>query len=128
MNLLVDTHLLLWAASDQQKLSKKAKKWLDDESNDLYYSSASLWEIAIKSSLGRSDFQVNTTQLRRGLRENGYQELPVTGEHAIALQGLPMAHKDPFDRMLIAQATVEGLTLLTADSKMGQYQGPVKVV
>jgi PIN domain nuclease of toxin-antitoxin system len=128
MKTLVDTHLLLWAANDERKLSKKARKWLQDEENELFYSPVSLWEIVIKNGLGRSDFQVNTSQLRRGLQDNGYQELVVRSEHSIALQSLPPIHRDPFDRMLISQAAVEGLVLLTSDAVLAQYQGPVKVV
>jgi len=92
------------------------------------FSSASLWEVAIKSGLGRRDFRIDARLLRRGLLDNGYDELPITGEHAVALDGLPPIHKDPFDRMLIAQSMVEGITLLTADPLIAQYPAPIRKV
>lgn len=99
-----------------------------DLQNDLFFSAASLWEITIKHGLKRPDFQVDARLLRRGLIDNGYGELPVLSEHAVAIDSLPLIHKDPFDRMLIAQAIVEGITLLTEDAVLGQYPGPVQVV
>ena len=128
MNLLLDTHLLLRAAGEPEKLSKKARRLLLDVDNSLHFSSASLWEIAIKSALGRKDFQVDIRRLWRMLLANGYRELKVASEHAIALESLPLLHKDPFDRMLLAQAHIEGLTLLTADKQVAAYRGPVKLV
>jgi len=91
-------------------------------------SAASLWEIAIKSGLGRADFVVNPRLLRRGLLENGYSELPVTGAHAVAVDLLPGIHRDPFDRLLIAQAQVEGVTLWTMDELVGRYPGPIQLI
>jgi len=88
----------------------------------------SLWEIAIKSGLGREDFHVDTRLLRRGLLDNGYNELLVTSEHTVFIMSLPALHKDPFDRLLIAQSMVEGITLLTADSMIAQYEGPIQLV
>jgi len=128
MNLLLDTHLLLWAAAEPHKLSAAARKWLEDERNQLYFSAASVWEVAIKRNLGRDDFQTDPRLLRRGLLDNGYQELPISSGHAVALDNLPAIHKDPFDRILVAQATVEGLILLTNDSVLAGYQGPVRAV
>lgn len=127
MKLLLDTHLLLWAAGEPDRLSKAARALIEASDNDLVFSAASLWEVAIKSSLGRSDFVVDARLLRRGLRDNGYAELPVTAEHAVAVTSLPPLHKDPFDRMLIAQATVEGIVLLTADEVVAQYPGPIRL-
>jgi len=92
------------------------------------FSAASLCEIAIKRGLGRKDFQVDPRLLRRGLLDNGYTELPIGSDHAVALDGLAPIHKDPFDRILIAQATVEGITLLTADPVVAQYAGPIRRV
>jgi len=89
---------------------------------------ASLWEIAIKSSLGRDDFLVDARLVRRELLDNGYQELPITSEHAVAVDGLPPIHKDPFDRLLVAQSMVEGITLLTADPLVAKYPAPVEKV
>ena len=128
MKLLLDTHLLLWAAGQPDRLSAAARHLLDDPQNELMFSSASLWEVAIKRGLGRDDFRVDPRLLRRGLLDNGYSELPITSEHAVAVDGLPPFHKDPFDRMLVAQATVEGIALLTADPWVAQYPGPVRRV
>jgi PIN domain nuclease of toxin-antitoxin system len=99
-----------------------------DPENELFFSAASLWEIAIKRGLGGADFQVDARVLRRGLIDNGYRELPILSEHAVAIDALPPIHKDPFDRMLIAQAMVEGITLLTDDATVAQYPGPVQLV
>lgn len=128
MKLLLDTHLLLWAANDPNRLSDAARNWIEDLSNELLFSAASLWEITIKRSLGRDDFQVDGRLLRRGLLDNGYQELPITSEHAVALESLPSIHKDPFDRMLIAQATTEGILLLTKDAQVARYGGSIRKV
>ena len=128
MKLLLDTHLLLWAAGQPDQLSATARRLLEDPQNELMFSSASLWEVAIKRGLGRDDFRVDPRLLRRGLLDNGYSELPITSEHAVAVDGLPAIHKDPFDRMLVAQATVEGIALLTADPRVAQYPGPVRQV
>ena len=128
MKFLLDTHLLLWAAGTPKRLSAAARKLLEDPHNELLFSSASLWEIVIKHSLGRADFQVNARVFRRGLLDNGYQELAITSEHAVSLESLPPIHKDPFDRMLISQATVEGIILLTTDAFITQYPGPIQQV
>ncbi len=128
MKLILDTHLLLWAAGDPDKLSGEARLMISAPDNALLFSAASLWEIAIKNGLGRDDFTVNARLLRRGLLDNGYVELPIVSEHAVAIDGLPALHKDPFDRLLVAQATVEGITLLTADSVVAQYPGPAQIV
>lgn len=128
MKLLLDTHLLLWAASDPDSLSEEARSLIGDPEHELFFSAASLWEVAIKSSLGRKDFNVDPRLLRRGLLDNAYGELPVASDHAVAISGLSPLHKDPFDRMLIAQATVEGVTLLTTDAAIVQYEGPIRDV
>ena len=128
MSLLLDTHVLLWAAGHPDRLPQEARNLIQDEATDLFFSAASLWEVAIKSSLGHANFNVDPRLLRRGLLENGYSELPVTGAHAVTVDLLPPIHKDPFDRILIAQAQLEGLTLLTADKRLGHYPGPIQVV
>lgn len=128
MKLLLDTHLLLWAAEDSRRLSKAARTLIQDPDNELLFSAVSLWEITIKRGLGREDFQVDPRVLRRALLDNGYTELAITGEHAINIDRLPAAHKDPFNRLLAAQATVEGFTLLTSDSRIAQYKGPIRKV
>jgi len=128
MKLLLDTHLLLWAAGMPDRLSVAALKLIDNPANELLFSAASVWEVAIKRGLGRSDFQADPRLLRRGLLDNGYSELPVLSDHVVAIDSLPPIHKDPFDRLLVAQATVEGIMLLTADSLVAQYPGPVRMV
>ena len=126
--LLLDTQLLLWASSLPERLSDKARAMLEDPATKLFFSAASLWEVAIKNGLGRSDFRVDPRVLRRGLLENGYSELAMTGAHAVAVDLLPPIHRDPFDRMLVAQAQTEGITLLSADKVLGRYPGPIVVV
>jgi PIN domain nuclease of toxin-antitoxin system len=128
MRLLLDTHLLLWAAGQPERLPAAARALLEDQRNELVFSPASLWEVAIKSGLGRDDFQVDARLLRRGLLDNGYQELPISSEHVVAIDGLPPLHKDPFDRLLVAQSMVEGILLLTADEQVSQYPAPVQMV
>lgn len=128
MKLLLDTHLLLWAAGAPEQLSSEARDLISAPENELFFSAASLWEIAIKRGLGREDFHVDTRLLRRGLLDNGYSELPIGSEHAVEIESLPTIHKDPFDRMLVAQAMVEGITLLTADSLVAQYPGPIRKI
>lgn len=124
MRLLLDTHLLLWAAASPQRLSVRARDLPLDPAHELVFSVASLWEVAIKRSLGRDDFTVDTQLLRRGLLHNGYAELPVLGPHALAVEQLPALHKDPFDRILLAQAQVEAMTLLTVDEAVWNYGAP----
>ncbi len=128
MRFLLDTHLLLWAAGPLARLSSQARQLIDDPDNELLFSAASLWEIAIKSALRRPNFRVDAPLLRRNLLNNGYRELAVTGEHAVAVASLPPLHKDPFDRILVAQSVVEGITLLTTDPLVAQYPGPVQLV
>ena len=128
MKLLLDTHLLLWAASQPKRLSKSARTLIEDTENELLFSAASLWEITIKASLGRNDFQVDPRRLRRALLDNGYTELPITSEHAVSLDRVLVTHKDPFDRMLLSQAIAEGITLVTSDEKLAQVPGPIRKV
>jgi len=128
MKRLLDTHLLLWAAGEPGRLPARARALIKDPANELIFSAASLWEIVIKRSLGRDDFRVDPRLLRRGLLDNSYRELPVSSEHAVAVDSLLPIHKDPFDRILIAQATVEGLALLTVDPVVARYKGPVRKV
>lgn len=128
MKFLLDTHLLLWAAGDPQRLTQQARQLINNPGNELFFSAASLWEVAIKRGLNRPDLQADARLLRRGLLDNGYSELPVVSEHVVATESLPPIHKDPFDRVLVAQATIEGITLLTTDSVVSQYPGPIKTV
>jgi PIN domain nuclease of toxin-antitoxin system len=128
MKLLLDTHLLLWAAGDPNRLSASARSLIDNTENELLFSVASIWEVVIKRGLGRNDFQVDPRLLRRGLLDNDYSELPILSNHVVAIDGLPGIHKDPFDRILVAQASIEGITLLTTDSLLTEYPGPVRAV
>ena len=128
MKFLLDTHLLLWAAGQPRRLSKQARTLIDNPENQLLFSAASLWEVAIKRGLGRDDFKVDTRLLRRGLLDNGYSELPIVSDHVVAIDSLPLIHKDPFDRILVAQATVAGVTLLTIAPLVSQYPGPIRTV
>jgi PIN domain nuclease of toxin-antitoxin system len=128
VRLLLDTHLLLWAAARSARLPREARELLQDDSNDVYYSAASIWEIAIKSSLPRKDFRVDLTQLLATLPEMGLVELPVTAAHAAGVTSLPPIHRDPFDRLLIAQSIVEPLTLLTNDALLDRYRVGARVV
>ena len=124
--LLIDTHLLLWAAGQPERLSRKARRLLEDPSSQLWFSAASLWEVAIKHALGRNDFRVEPNRLRRALLANGWHELGISSDHALATLGLPAIHKDPFDRMLIAQAHVEGVTLVTSDDIVAEGPGQIR--
>lgn len=128
MNLLLDTHVLLWAAGQPERLAAPVRKLLLDPARQLHFSSASIWEIAIKRTLGRADFNVDPRRLWRMLLANGYRELAVAGEHAVAIADLPPLHKDPFDRILLAQARIEGMELLTADSALAEYGEGVRLV
>jgi len=128
MRLLVDTHLLLWAAARSRRLPKEARLLLEEPANEVFFSAASLWEIVIKAALRKPDFKVDVTLLRPALSEMGFAELPVSGTHAERLASLPPIHKDPFDRMLVAQSLAEPLVLLTNDGVLADYGDVVKVV
>ena len=128
MSFLLDTQVLLWAAGVPDRLPADARALIEDPATALLYSAASLWEVTLKNGLGRADFSVDPRLLRRGLLENGYTELAVTGAHAVAADVLPPIHKDPFDRLLVAQAQIEGVTLITADEVVGRYPGPIRVL
>lgn len=128
MKILLDTHLLLGAAGEPHRLSPAARKLINTPAHELLFSAATIWEVAIKRGLGRSDFQIDPRLLRRGLLDNGYVELPILSDHVVAVDTLPPIHKDPFDRLLVAQATAEGIMLLTADPIVGKYPGPVRIV
>lgn len=128
MKLLLDTHLLIWTAANPQKLSTAARKLIEDRDNDLAFSSVSIWEIAIKYALEKPAFNVDPHLVRRGCLDNGMTEVAMTSEHAIIVATLPLIHKDPFDRLLVAQAMAEGIELLTADKTIARYRGPVRLV
>ncbi len=126
--LLLDTQLLLWSANQPQRLSRVARECILDSGNRLFFSSVSIWEVAIKQALGRLNFHADARILLGRLQGAAYQEITLSNAHALKILELPMLHGDPFDRILIAQAMCEGLTLLTADAVLGQYPGPILVV
>jgi PIN domain nuclease of toxin-antitoxin system len=128
MKLRLDTQVLLWTAGDSKRLSARARKLPTDSANPLCFSAASLWEITIKHALGRDDFRAEPRVLRRTLLDNGYAELPITSQHAVNVDALPDIHRDPFDRLLLAQATCEGFTLVTADAILAKYPGPIRKI
>ena len=123
--LLLDTHLLLWAAILPERLSQKASQLMSDAANTLYFSTASIWEISIKLSRPRDDLSIDVQEWRAGLLDNGYQELVINSLHAMSVRNLPDIHKDPFDRLLLAQAMREDLTLVTSDAMLASYPGPI---
>ncbi len=127
MKLLLDTHLLLWAADDRERVPKAAREMMAAPDTELVFSVASLWEVAIKARR-RVDIRPDARVLRRALLDNGYTEMSIAASHVLATDTLPLIHKDPFDRLLIAQATVEGITLLTADAALAKYPGPIRTV
>ncbi|MDI3258817.1 MAG: type II toxin-antitoxin system VapC family toxin [Sinobacteraceae bacterium] len=128
MRILLDTHLLLWAMAESRKLPRAVRTQLLDPANEIYYSAASLWEIAVKSGLRRKDFRIDPEALVGALRESGFIELPITAMHAVGVARLPPIHKDPFDRLLVAQSMAEPMTLLTNDAALADYWDGVRVV
>ena len=128
MRYLLDTHVLLWAAISPENIPAGMRAALEDPENELVFSAASMWEIAIKNGLERPDFKVDMWHLRRCLQDNEYTEVPVTSAHAAFTQVIEKLHKDPFDRMLIAQACVEDFMLVTADRLVAQYSGPIRMI
>lgn len=128
MKYLLDTHLLIWLASAPRRVSATALAIVDDDANDLIFSASSIWEATIKHALRKPDFTSDPVSLYTGLLQRGFRELAVTAVHGLAVAGLPAIHKDPFDRILIAQARVEDVTLITGDEKMARYPGPIRLV
>jgi len=125
---LLDTHLVLWAAFEPQRLSSRAAKLLRDRSTPVAFSLATLWEVAIKTSLGRPDFAVDARRLRDGLLDQGFAEWPIKAEHLFRVAQLPWVHRDPFDRLLVAQAIEDKITLLTADRTLLRYGKSVRAI
>jgi len=125
MKLLLDTHLLIWAAKDLPRLSAAARALMLAPENERFFSVCSLWEVAIKTALGRQDVVADATDFRDLMLANGYQELPILASHALYTSKLPAIHRDPFDRLLVAQALVEGLTLLTSDATVASYSAAI---
>lgn len=128
MRLLLDTHLLLWAAASSDRLPDEARGLIEDEENEVYFSAASLWEIAIKQTLRRGNFKIDVALLLRSLPSMGFVELPVRAAHTVRVVRLPDVHRDPFDRLLVAQSLTEPLTLVTNDGLLGRYSKDIRVV
>ena len=128
MRILLDTHLLIWGAADRKRLSAEATALITDPAHQPVFSVASIWETAVKFALNRADFVMNPELLRAGLLDNGYEELDIVAPHVIAAGALPPLHRDPFDRIIVAQAGVEGYLLLSSDPLVTQYPGPVRAV
>ncbi len=127
MRLLLDTHMLIWAGEGPERVPDAAVALILD-ADSIYFSVISIWEIAIKTARKKPGFQIDPDDLRQALLASGYVEVPVNGEHACAAGRLPPIHKDPFDRMLVAQATSEDLTLLTADATLAGYGANIRLV
>ena len=126
MQLLLDTHLLLWAVNEPERLDAALIQMLEDPLNTPVFSVVSLWEMVIKRGLDRPDFRLEPPLLRKALLEAGWRELPVESHHVLVVGQLPALHRDPFDRLLLAQAQADGLLLITADQQLAQYPGPVR--
>lgn len=125
---LVDTQLLLWNVYGSKKLPARVARLFRDGRHQFFYSAASLWEIAIKAARGREDFIADAGAIREALEANGFHELPVAGQHAVTVATLPPLHADPFDRMLVAQALVEPMALITSDERLAAYPGTIEVL
>lgn len=128
MRLLLDTHVLLWSLGDPARLDAQTRAVLEDNANQVLFSAASIWEIAIKAGLGRADFGVRPEDITQAAREAGFQELPVHAEAAARVADLPMLHRDPFDRLLVAQALTEPARLITADPVLLSYSELVTLI
>ncbi len=128
MRLLLDTQLLIWAAMGSPRLSRAARAAITDPAAEIVFSVLSVWEVAIKHSLRRGDIPIAPDTFREALLGADWEELPIFAHHTIAVVDLPLIHGDPFDRLLVAQAQVEGMTLLTVDKTLGTYGNPVRVV
>jgi PIN domain nuclease of toxin-antitoxin system len=124
VSLLLDTHVVLWWLSDDPTLAEDIKKRLDIEP-DVYVSSATVWEVAIKQAIGKL---IEPADLPERIRDSGFRQLPITAEHAIEAGRLPLIHRDPFDRMLVAQARRENLTMVTRDAEIQKYDVAVLAV
>ena len=128
MKNLVDTHLLLWVVSGSAKISSKARYLLTEPGDEYYFSTASLWEIAIKRSIRKARMPLSAEAARSAFIAAGFKELPVSGVHACSVESLPMKHKDPFDRMLVAQSRCEGMRLITHDDRVAAYGEWIEMV
>jgi PIN domain nuclease of toxin-antitoxin system len=125
LNLLLDTHVALWAITDSPKLPHKARELIQSSTTTVWVSTANVWEIAIKRALGRGDMPVSSQDAVRFFRESGYRFLNIEPEHAMAVEELPAHHQDPFDRILVAQALVEPMRLMTHDPLVALYSDTI---
>ncbi|TNM66311.1 type II toxin-antitoxin system VapC family toxin [Aliirhizobium smilacinae] len=128
MRILLDTHLLIWLVGASERLPSSAREAIENSNNQLFFSAASIWELSTKQSTGRARLELPPEILHRQLLDNHFDELPVTATHGLAVCGLEQIHKDPFDRILIAQAMSEGMLLLTSDETIARYNGPIRLV
>lgn len=128
MKIILDTQMIIWATFWPELLPVQARQLIADEDNEIYFSPASLWEVAIKSAQNRPDFQVDAKVLRSQLLERDYREIAITGLHTTAVSDLPLIHKDPFDRLLLSQAKTECVSLVTSDATLSAYPAPVILV
>lgn len=128
MRLLVDTHVLLWAVAEPDKLPSAHRERLESPDNEILFSAASIWELAIKVQIGRLPLAVSPEEIAGAAARIGFDELPVTAAHAAAIRQLPLYHRDPFDRLLIAQTIHEPARFLTADAMLKRYSDLVDVV
>lgn len=128
MKLLLDTHIALWALVDSPRLPAKARELILSPTNSVMVSAASVWEIAIKHSLGRGDMPISGQEALDYFQQAGYELLSIMPEHAAAVENLPLYHQDPFDRLLVSQALLEPLRLLTHDTNVARYSDTVIVV
>ncbi|CAN5760263.1 type II toxin-antitoxin system VapC family toxin [soil metagenome] len=125
MRLLLDTHVFLWTLADDPRLSREARRAME-EAMEVFVSAASIWEIAIKAALGKLD--ADPAEFAAAIEPAGFTELPVSARHAAGVRALPLHHADPFDRLLVAQALAEPMRLLTADAVLARYSELVLVV
>ena len=128
MHLLLDTHIALWALADDARLPARGRLLITDPDNRVTVSAASVWEISIKHSLARGDMPVSGAQALLWFRQAGFTLLPITAEHAAAVEQLPRLHADPFDRLLVAQALTEPLHLLTHDANVARYSDSIELI
>lgn len=128
MRLLLDTHILIWALGEPKRLSKEVRAALESPANEVLFSAASIWEIAIKMQIGRTNFNVTPAEITQAALDSGFVELPVRAEHGARVSSLTLHHRDPFDRLLVAQAMTEPCWLITADAILGGYSELVVIV
>ncbi len=125
MRILLDTNMIVWLSSRMGLLPPQARKLVEDDRNELFFSAVSIWEIAIKDVLLRDDIGGDAKMVRDGLLKNHFEELALCSRHAFELGSLPDLHRDPFDRILIAQSRAEHMTLLTSDETIARYPGDI---